>query len=206
MSKYKNPKISITKVYTRTGDKGNTSLVGGELVRKDDSRVEAYGDIEELNVLIGLVLLSLKKHAKTPRFKDLEGRLISIQNELFNLGTMLASMGSAVSGNMPKVNIDDIKIIEHDIDELNKELPSLKSFTLPGGSETVLSIHLSRVVCRRVERRVCTLLEDYPGSNDTLKYLNRLSDYLFVLGRFVSKELGMEEQLWNPNNITSNHE
>jgi len=206
MSKYKNPKISITKVYTKTGDKGKTSLIGGELVDKDDSRVEAYGDIEELNVLIGLVLNNFKKHPNIASFSHLAHRLLSIQNELFNLGTMLASIGSKKYKDMPKIDNDDIKIIEEDIDELNENLEKLKSFTLPGGNETVLSIHLSRVVCRRAERRVFSAIDKVTGCDDILKYLNRLSDYLFVLGRFASKEFNLEEQLWDPNDISSNPE
>tara|TARA_Y100001934_G_scaffold204237_1_gene241089 strand:- start:122 stop:742 length:621 start_codon:yes stop_codon:yes gene_type:complete len=206
MSKYKEPNISITKVYTKTGDKGKTSLIGGESVSKHDSRVEAYGDIEELNVLIGLVVNNLKKHSKIASFANLIKRLVSIQNELFNLGTMLASIGSSGLENMPKIDSNDIEIIEQDIDRLNQNLEALKSFTLPGGDETVLSIHLSRVVCRRVERRVSRLLEETSQCIDALKYLNRLSDYLFVLGRHVSKELDLEEQLWSPNQISSNQD
>lgn len=205
MSKYKDPEISITKVYTKTGDKGKTALIGGKSVNKDDPRVEAYGDIEELNVLVGVILDNLKKHPKIASFLPLSDRLLSIQNELFNLGTMLASMGSKNFKDMPKVDSRDIEIIEKDIDNLNSSLERLKSFTLPGGNDVVLSIHLSRVVCRRVERRVFSAINEIDDScSDALRYLNRLSDYLFVLGRFVSKEFGLKEHLWDPNNITSN--
>ena len=204
MANYKNPKINITKVYTKAGDSGSTYLIGGISVSKDDIRVKGYGDIEELNVLIGVSLNNIKKHSKIVNYSYLTSRLMSIQNELFNLGTILASTGSELAKDMPQIEERDIKILENDIDRLNKFLDPLKSFILPSGDETVLSIHHSRVVCRRVERHVCSIMNEFPKFNNTsLKYLNRLSDYLFVLCRFVAKELKIKEELWKPNNITS---
>ena len=205
MSKYRNPKINITKVYTRNGDQGTTHLIGGEEVSKDDIRVRGYGDIEELNVLIGISINNMKKHAKISNYSYISDRLSSIQNELFNLGTILASTGKEVTSDLPQIENNDITILEHDIDKMNKELKSLESFTLPGGNQFILNIHHSRVVCRRAERHTTSIARQYPDFNlVALRYLNRLSDYFFVLGRYVSKYLDIKEELWDPNNITSN--
>ena len=203
MSKYKEPKIRISKVYTKKGDDGSTYLIGGEQVSKNDIRVIAYGDLDELNVCVGVCANHLKNHSNSEEINYCVERLKSIQNELFNLGTILASAGSKLPKGLPSISEDDILILESDIDKMNKELDSLESFILPGGDEAILSIHLARVVCRRTERNVVTVLEKYNNLTLSLKYLNRLSDYLFVLARFISKKNNIQEELWNPNNITS---
>ena len=205
MTNYKEPKISISKVYTKSGDKGETHLIGGIKVSKDDIRVIAYGEVDELNVIIGLILFHLKKYPKIENFKYLLTRLSSIQNELFNLGTVLAAVGSALPTNSPKIQNEDISILENDIDNMNTVLKPLESFVLPGGNQLTLQIHYSRVVCRRAERSLATVIKKYPDVDiNVLKYLNRLSDYLFVLGRWISKYMNIEEKLWSPNNISSN--
>ena len=205
MTKYREPKINISKVYTKSGDKGETHLIGGIKVFKDDVRVIAYGEVDELNVTIGLLLFHLKKYPKIENSEYLFTRLSSIQNELFNLGTVLAATGSDLPSNSPKINDKDILILENDIDNMNSILKPLKSFILPGGDELTLHIHYSRVVCRRAERGVATVIKKYSDVDiKVLKYLNRLSDYLFVLGRWVSKYINIEEKLWSPNNISSN--
>ena len=203
MSKYKEPKIRISKVYTKKGDDGSTYLIGGEQVSKNDIRVIAYGEIDELNVCVGVSANQLKNHSNPEEINYCIERLESIQNELFNLGTVLASAGSKLSEGLPSISENDILILESDIDKMNKELDSLESFILPGGNETILNIHLARVVCRRAERNVVTILEKYNNLKFPLKYLNRLSDYLFVLARFISKKNNIQEELWNPNSITS---
>ena len=130
--------------------------------------------------------------------------MISIQNELFNLGTVLASIGYDSSSNLPKIDRDDVLLLEKDIDTMNKSLDSLNSFVLPGGNEIILHLHLSRVVCRRAERSVVSVVNEYKEEDTIIiEYLNRLSDYLFVLGRWISKATTEDEELWNPNNITS---
>ena len=203
MSKYKEPKIRISKVYTKKGDDGSTYLIGGEQVSKNDVRVIAYGEIDELNVCMGLCANQLKTHSDSKEINYCIERLESIQNELFNLGSILASAGSKLPEGFPSISKNDILILESDIDKMNKELCSLESFILPGGDKAILNIHLARVVCRRAERNVVTILEKYSNLELPLKYLNRLSDYLFVLARFISKKSNIQEQLWNPNNITS---
>ena len=203
--KYEEPNISISKVYTKIGDKGKTGLIGGASVSKNDLRVSSYGEIDELNVLIGFCIFHLKNIKAIASKEYLLSRLISIQNELFNLGTVLASVGSDSSANLPKVDDEDIILLENDIDTMNKSLDSLESFILPGGNELSLHLHLARVVCRRAERSVVSVINKYKETDTKIiEYLNRLSDYLFVLGRSVSKSIGEEEELWNPNNISSN--
>ena len=204
MSKFKDPKINISKVYTKSGDKGKTHLIGGEKVSKDDIRVIAYGDVDELNVHIGICSNFLKNGPNSKDFSYFIERLTSIQNELFNLGTVLAATGSEMSADLPRVTEEDVDNLEQDIDKMNEALEPLDSFTLPGGSEVVLAFHQARVVCRRAERNIVAVISKYSNLDDlTLIYANRLSDYLFVLGRVVSSILSCDEELWSPNNITS---
>ena len=204
MSKFKDPNINISKVYTKSGDKGKTYLIGGEKVSKDDIRVIAYGDVDELNVHIGICSNFLKNSPNSKDFSYFIERLTSIQNELFNLGTVLAATGSEMSADLPRVTEEDVDNLEQDIDKMNEALEPLDSFTLPGGSEVVLAFHQARVVCRRSERNIVTVINKFSKLDDlTLIYANRLSDYLFVLGRVVSSILSCDEELWSPNNITS---
>ena len=205
-NKYEEPNIKISKVYTKAGDKGETDLIGGTSVPKDDIRVVSYGEVDELNVLIGFCIFHLNNIKALDEAQYLLSRLISIQNELFNLGTVLASIGNESSADLPKIDNEDIILLEKDIDAMNESLDSLDSFVLPGGNELTLHLHLSRVVCRRAERNVVSVVNKYTETDTRIiKYLNRLSDYLFVLGRWVSKSTGEDEQLWSPNNITSNN-
>ena len=204
MSKFKDPNINISKVYTKSGDKGKTHLIGGEKVSKNDIRVIAYGDIDELNVHIGICSNFLKNSPNSKDFSYFIERLTSIQNELFNLGTVLAATGSEMSADLPRVTQEDIRNLEQDIDKMNEALDPLDSFTLPGGNEVVLAFHQARVICRRSERNIVTVINQFSKLDDlTLIYANRLSDYLFVLGRVVSSILSCDEELWSPNNITS---
>lgn len=203
--KYKEPNLNISKVYTKVGDKGSTYLIGNEKVPKNDLRVESYGQIDELNVLIGHCSRHLKSFPEIDNYSYISKRLISIQNELFNLGTVLASLGTSnTNDNLPKIENDDIILLEKDIDDMNGELDPLKSFVLPGGNDLTLYIHSARVMCRKSERSVVSVLSKYPDTDITvLRYLNRLSDYLFVLGRLISLKLDIAENLWDPNNISS---
>ena len=203
MSKFKEPKIVISKVYTKKGDKGSTCLIGGEKVSKNDLRVTAYGEVDELNVYVGLCASHI---SKCPAFEQknycLE-RLTSIQNELFNLGTVLASAGSELPADLPSITDEDVRFLEKDIDKMNLELEPLKSFILPGNNRLVLSAHLARVVCRRAEKYAVSVASKYDNLSLTIEYLNRLSDYFFVLGRFLAKKNNIDEELWSPNNISS---
>lgn len=183
--------MRITKVYTRTGDKGTTRLVGGQAVSKDDARIEAYGTVDELNAILGLVRVT---HGRTDR---LDGILQRIQNDLFNVGSDLATRSADRWEGMFRVGAEDVTTLEGWIDDLNGDLAPLKEFILPGGGPVGAQLHQARTVCRRAERRVVTLmaLEDDVGGG-VLTYLNRLSDLLFVLGRWAAKELGEPEVYW----------
>lgn len=189
------------KIYTKTGDKGSTALFGGTRVPKNHLRIEAYGTVDELNSYLGLI-----KDQKIDPFAQKD--LIQIQNDLFTLGSMLATppeKQTLKSGkerlNIPKVNSDSIKFLEDRIDLMNDSLPPMTHFILPGGNPTVSFCHIARCVCRRAERCAVTLNENEKISDDILTYLNRLSDYLFVLARKLSKDLDAQEVKWIPEKI-----
>lgn len=177
-------------VYTATGDKGTTSLVGGKRVSKDDVRLEAYGTVDELNAHIGLLD---NLHNIPSETKDF---LKVIQNKLFNIGAYLATE-SAPGAKASGLDDDDIKKIEHHIDLLDSELPPLHNFVLPGGSRISSRAHICRTVARRCERRVVTLDREVKVDPNVLTYLNRLSDYFFVLGRFNNIHNQIEEKYWD---------
>ena len=192
------PNIRLNKIYTRSGDSGKTRLVGGEERFKDDSRIEAYGTVDELNAEIGLCR-ELIKQTENKKFVPLIQTLKSIQNELYNLGTQLAAAEGADSYNLPKLSEDAIVKLESEIDTVNELLSELTSFVLPGGSVLNAQFHIARNVCRRAERRAVTLSKIEKLDPVNLKYLNRLSDALFVWSRWISIVLHHEEHLWIPN-------
>lgn len=195
--KDKQPNIRINKVYTRSGDGGQTRLVGGEKRYKDDPRIEAYGTVDELNAHLGYCAELLKQSGEI-QFEPMIKYLITIQNELFNLGTQLASPENQKTGNLPNLSGNAIKRLEQEIDASNENLGELTSFVLPGGSLINAQFHIARNVCRRAERRAVTLAKSEKVDSENIKYLNRLSDALFVWSRWVSKILGDEENLWKP--------
>ena len=196
--KSKSPNIRINKVYTRTGDKGKTRLVGGKERFKDDVRVEAFGTIDELNSEIGLCRELLKQN-ENKKFGSLIETLQCIQNELFNLGTQLAAAEEINSDNFPKLSKNAILKLESQIDTANESLCELTSFVLPGGSIINAQFHIARNVCRRSERRAVTLSKIEELDPVNLQYLNRLSDALFVWSRWISIVLHHDEHLWTPN-------
>ena len=196
--KFKSPNIRINKVYTRTGDGGKTRLVGGEQRFKDDPRVEAYGSVDELNSHIGLCRELLRQTSRE-EFGDLISYLKIIQNELFNLGTQLASTDDARSAELPHLSEYAVEKLESEIDSANEVLSELKSFVLPGGSVLNAQFHITRNVCRRAERRAVSLSQNEKVAPENIRYLNRLSDALFVWSRWGSHFLGDEENLWEPN-------
>ena len=196
--KSKLPNIRINKVYTRTGDKGKTRLVGGVERYKDDPRVEAYGSVDELNSHIGLCRELLRQTGRED-FGDLISYLKIIQNELFNLGTQLASTDDTRSAELPHLPENAVEKLETEIDSANKVFSELKSFVLPGGSVLNAQFHITRNVCRRAERRAVCLSQNEKVAPENIRYLNRLSDTLFVWSRRVSHILGDEENLWEPN-------
>lgn len=181
--RFKDPKIGIHKVYTRSGDDGTTGLVGGQRVPKGDARIHAYGTVDELLAVIGLC------RAATP---DLEDSLRKVQHHLFNVGSILATIPEDVGDKQPRVTEEDIAWLEFSMDELNENLPALTSFVLPGPSEANARFHLARTVCRRAERLVVGM----DGCAMEARYLNRLSDALFVWARAAA---GGDETLWDPN-------
>ena len=189
--------IYLHRIYTKAGDKGQTALVGGKKVSKDSPRIEAYGTVDELNAIIGLARVfnaeRLKK-GKAPRWLD--GILRQIQNELFDLGSELATPDDAVYEGMHRVGEPEVKALEALMDQCQKDLQPLKSFTLPGGGRVGGFLHQARTVCRRAERQVLALSRVEPISPWTIAYVNRLSDLLFVLSRWVARKGGETEYLW----------
>lgn len=176
------------KIYTKTGDKGETSLFGGMRLPKHHIRIEAYGTVDELNSYIGLIRDNLEE-------KSMRSLLKEIQDRLFTIGSNLAS-DPEKNMTTPDINPSDIELLEKEIDQMEAELPPLKNFILPGGHPTVSYCHIARCVCRRAERNMVQLSETSTVEGILLQYINRLSDYLFVLGRYVALKLGVEEITW----------
>jgi cob(I)alamin adenosyltransferase len=186
------------KIYTKTGDKGTTALFGGTRVPKHHIRIDSYGTVDELNSHLGLI-----------RDQDIDNHykevLIAIQDRLFTVGAILATdpdKATLKNGkerlNIPKISEDDIERLEHEMDSMNELLPEMTHFVLPGGHQTVSFCHIARCVCRRAERLASALNDLEPFQPESLKYLNRLSDYLFVLARKLSYDLKAEEVKWIP--------
>jgi len=179
------------KIYTKKGDQGHTGLIGGTRVSKGELRIEAYGTVDELNSYIGLIR-SFDINATSVQ------QLIEIQDRLFTIGSSLASDPEKSNMKIPDLLESDVERLEVWMDEMEATLPELTSFVLPGGHPFVGHIHVGRCVCRRTERLVVTLDENDFVAPLVISYLNRLSDYLFVLGRKIAMELGIQEQEWKP--------
>jgi len=189
--------IRITRVYTRTGDQGETALVGGRRVPKDAPRIEAYGTVDELNAVLGLARVSnAERLAEGEGPQWLDETLRRLQNQLFDLGSELATPEDAVYEGMYRVGQVDVTELEKLIDRCQKELAPLKSFVLPGGGRVGAFLHQARTVCRRAEREILRLSHAEPLPEWPLRYVNRLSDLLFVLSRWVARRLGEPEYLW----------
>lgn len=178
------------KIYTKTGDKGTTALFGGTRVSKHNLRIEAYGTVDELNAVLGLLA---DQEANARRVDELRG----IQSYLFTIGSHLAAAPGKKLDYLPALSASAVSDLEKSIDQMDSELEPLKYFILPGGHQAVSFSHLARTVCRRAERR-CTALHDLePIDEHIIIYLNRLSDYLFTLGRMLARELDVKEIPWN---------
>ena len=193
--------VTLNRIYTKTGDKGTTSLFGGTRVSKDHLRIESYGTVDELNSYVGLI----KDQAIDESTKNV---LIKIQHDLFTLGSMLATpinKETLKNGkerlNIPKITATSVTYLESKIDEMNSKLPQMTHFILPGGHTTVSFCHIARCVCRRAERLSVSLHEQETINLDILTYLNRLSDYLFVLARKLSQDLRVQEVKWIPEKL-----
>jgi cob(I)alamin adenosyltransferase len=193
--------MRITKVYTRTGDKGTTRLVDGAEVSKSHPRIAAYGTVDELNAILGLVR-TFAQHAEAPAAarERLDQMLHRTQNQLFNLGAELATPPAAMRPDAPRVTAATVTELEEWIDQLNEDLGPLMEFVLPGGGPVGGFFHQARTVCRRAERDVVALIDEDPSAiaedAAVIQTLNRLSDWLFVAGRWAAKQLGEPEFLW----------
>jgi cob(I)alamin adenosyltransferase len=179
------------KIYTKTGDNGQTSLVGGTRVSKTELRIEAYGTVDELNSYVGL----LRDQAVNDGRKDI---LKEIQDRLFTIGSILASEPEQTKKRIPDLHESDIERLEKEMDKMDESLEPMRFFILPGGHQSVSFGHLARTVCRRAERIVLRLAQESEVNDLVIKYLNRLSDYLFVLCRMMIKDLNIEEISWKP--------
>ena len=198
------PRLAINRVYTRQGDSGETALVGGQRVPKDSPRIEAYGTVDELNSLLGIARATANQLAvQHPPIALLAAILLRVQHELFNLGSILATLPADVHPRQPRVTDAEIAQLETEMDAMNEDLPPLRSFVLPGGSRLDAELHVARTVCRRAERTLVALarLETVPP--ETIRYLNRLSDSLFVWSRWAGHIAGAPETLWEPNQSAS---
>ena len=191
--------VYISKVYTKAGDGGQTSLVGGRPIGKGSDRIEAYGTIDELNAVLSLCRRANQSEVGPDAARGrIDATLERVQSELFSLGSQLATLPEDLAPTQPRIGAKHTTALEHEIDELNAGLGTLRSFTVPGGGWTSSYLHLARTVCRRAERVVVRLAAAEPIDAEAVRYLNRLSDALFVLGRWNVHQRGEAEPLWIP--------
>ena len=198
------PRMAINRVYTRRGDQGETSLAGGQRVPKDGPRLEAYGTVDELNSFLGAARARAGElAAREPQIEPFVAVLLRVQHELFNLGSILATLPEDVHPKQARITDAEIAQLEAEMDRMNEELPGLRSFVLAGGSRLNAELHICRTVCRRAERALVTLSRAESVPPEAVRYLNRLSDALFVWSRWVSHITGAPETLWEPNQSAS---
>jgi cob(I)alamin adenosyltransferase len=192
--------IRLNRIYTKTGDGGDTRLVGGQKVRKHALRIEAFGTIDETSACLGLARTALLAPG-APAGADLLGAVLKrVQNELFNLGSELATLPADRHPKQPVIEARHVAALEREIDDWNESLPELRSFVLPGGGFVAAYLHLARTVCRRAERLIVHLSETEELGAQVLPYVNRLSDALFVMSRHAARLYGEPEPLWEPEN------
>jgi len=197
---YHDPHVALTRIYTRGGDSGETSLAGGQRVRKDSARIECYGTVDELNAFVGMARVSAAEDGRTARLAEI---LLRIQHELFNLGSLLATLPGDLHPKQPRVTQAEVTQLEKEMDEMGAATPPLRSFVLPGGSRLNTELHAARTVCRRAERLAVSLAREEETGGEVVRYLNRLSDALFVYSRWANAALGAAEVLWAPNEASS---
>jgi cob(I)alamin adenosyltransferase len=190
--------VRLNRIYTKAGDGGETRLVGGQKVFKDSPRIDAYGTVDELSSCLGLARTALATPPVPDGAAELSDVLKRIQNELFNLGSDLATVPADRHPKQPVIETRHVTALEREIDAWNEHLPELRSFVLPGGGWVAAYLHLARTVCRRAERLLVALRRDEPVGEMTLPYLNRLSDALFVMSRHAARIYGEPEPLWEP--------
>lgn len=192
---FNEPRLALNRIYTRRGDQGDTGLVGGQRVGKDSARIAAYGTVDELNAFVGVASISAGG--------ELAAILRRVQHELFNLGSILATLPEDVHPQQPRITDTEIRRLEEEIDRMNQDLPALKSFVLPGGNRLNADLHVCRTVCRRAERVCVELSRQETVPPEAIRYLNRLGDAFFVWSRWVSHQTGANEVLWDPNQAAS---
>jgi cob(I)alamin adenosyltransferase len=201
---YKEPALALNRIYTRTGDAGETALASGERVPKDARRIDCYGTVDELNAWIGVAReTAAELEAQAPELAELSASLLRIQHELFNLGSVLATLPDKLGPRQPRIAEAEVAALEAEIDRATAQLEPLRSFVLPGGSRLNAELHVCRTVCRRAERTAVTLAREGGVDELCVRYLNRLSDALFVYSRWANQLLGVPETLWEPNRAAS---
>jgi cob(I)alamin adenosyltransferase len=201
---FNQPRLAISRVYTRKGDAGETALVGGQRVPKDGPRLEAYGTVDELNAFLGAARATANQLAvDEPRLAVLAAVILRVQHELFNLGSILATLPEDVHPKQACVTDAEIAQLEIEMDAMNEDLAPLRSFVLPGGSRLDAELHIARTVCRRAERIVIGLARTEIVPPEAIRYLNRLSDSFFVWSRWAGHITGAPETMWDPNQSAS---
>jgi cob(I)alamin adenosyltransferase len=196
--KFQQPRLALNRIYTKTGDQGQTHLAGGQRVSKDSARIECYGTVDELNAFVGMAAISAGESvpALTPILRR-------VQHELFNLGSILATNPEDVQPKQARITEAEVRQLEIEIDRMNEDLAPLRSFVLPGGTRLNTELHACRTICRRAERLAVSLAREEAIPAETIQYLNRLSDAFFVWSRWVNHVLGVPEVLWEPNKSAS---
>lgn len=197
-AKFNEPRLALNRIYTKAGDKGQTSLAGGQRISKDARRIDCYGTVDELNAFIGMACVSAQE-----LLPSLAAILKRVQHELFNLGSILATRPEDVHPKQPRITGVEVQQLEGEIDAMNAHLSPLRSFVLPGGSRLNTELHACRTICRRAERIAVTLSREEEVPPEAIQYLNRLSDAFFVWSRWVNQQLGVPEVLWEPNEAAS---
>jgi cob(I)alamin adenosyltransferase len=196
--KFDEPRLALNRIYTKTGDKGETHLAGGQRVPKDSLRIECYGTVDELNAFVGMACVT-----SAERLPQLAAILRRVQHELFNLGSILATKAEDVHPKQARVTSVEIDQLEKEIDQASADLTPLRSFVLPGGSRLNTELHACRTICRRAERLAVSLAREEQIPAEVVQYLNRLSDAFFVWSRWANHMLGAPEVLWEPNQSAS---
>jgi cob(I)alamin adenosyltransferase len=196
--KFDEPRLALNRIYTKTGDQGQTHLAGGQRVPKDALRIECYGTVDELNAFVGMACISAGESVPV-----LAPILRRVQHELFNLGSILATKPEDVHPKQARITDAEVRQLETEIDRMNAELAPLRSFVLPGGTRLNTELHVCRTVCRRAERLAVGLAREEQIPAEIIQYLNRLSDAFFVWSRWVNHSLGVPEILWEPNKSAS---
>jgi len=201
---FDDPSIALNRIYTKRGDTGETSLAGGQRVPKNSARLDVYGTVDEINAFVGLAVVSCEEMiTRDPRIGLLLVILRRVQHELFNLGSILATLPEDVHPKQARITSAEITQLEREIDGMNESLPSLRSFVLPGGTRVNAELHVTRTICRRAERLLIALARVESVPPETIQYLNRLSDAMFVWSRWVNHAIGKPEILWDPNQASS---